>query len=761
VAARDNPALVVEHGSHELKQVTGGGGGRKLFAEVTANLRKKTAAEWKSAADESLNSAAGFGFDAGVLKIKLRSKAIAKSHRPKYLLQQAGRARIIGATQIGTLLVAVSRQTADAGHDAILNNATKDGTADLTTIESIEQYKPVDVAETPLEDAAAYERGAVVTLFDFHDEELNSKAQASVRLLLGNGVALERELPAGRFLLRAVTAASLRNLARHPAIRRIWPNSAVTGPTGPTATFGNVAIAPPQPDIDYPVVGVLDDGFSTGATGLAPWVDVGPSFPPNSTDPGDYRHGTFIAGLIAAGEALNPGLTPFPEGPCRVFAARVFSGQEGVGLEDLLARVQAVVRDNPKIKVWNLSLGIPRPCHGPEFSVFAHELDEIARRHRVLFVIAAGNYAFPPLRGWPADGWHTDGRDIIGPPADSVLGLTVGSVAPAHGNLSAVKKDEPAGYTRRGPAPGLLPKPEVVHFGGNCSATNGPDGHGMASIAPNGDLSRDWGTSYAAPLVATVAAHAWEQLRKAEHEVTPEMVRAIVIHSAALASIPRKPADLRYFGFGVPAALSTVLTCDSSAFTTWHRVYIPNGQFVAHEFPMPDCLIQGGRFSGEIVMTLCYAPPLDPSGGAEYCRSNVNVKMGVVKPRRTLKRDPKTGKSRFVMQSGFRGEVPPDPRSPGEGYEAALIEHGFKWSPIKVYRKRFPRGIDGARWQLQFEVLYRAGEPAPDQPQEAFAIVTVRALDEGQPVYRDGVRAIQQKGHIAHSALSLRTRIRR
>jgi hypothetical protein len=206
--------------------------------------------------------------------------------------------------------------------------------------------------------------------------------------------------------------------------------------------------------------------------------------------------------------------------------------------------------------------------------------------------------------------------------------------------------------------------------------------------------------------------------------------------------------------------LDSVLGCDPWVFTTWHQVFIPEGQFVEHEFPMPACLLQNGKFAGEIVITLCYAPPLDPESGAEYCRSNVNVSMGILKRQKAKKTDPKTGKTRVVEQDGFRGQVPPDPRSPGEGYEEALIEHGFKWSPIKVYRKRFPLGVEGTRWQLRFDVLYRAGEKSPDRPQEAFAIVSVKGLERNQPVYRDGVRAIQQKGHIAHSALSVRTRLR-
>src|SRR5690606_32919824 len=188
----------------------------------------------------------------------------------------------------------------------------------------------------------------------------------------------------------------------------------------------------------------------------------GQDYAPQPPDNSDYHHGTFIAGLLAGCRSLNPGINPLPTAPCRVLSVRVFSEYEALGIEDLLARIKETVSNHPDVKVWNLSLGVDTPCIGPEFSPFACELDEIALRHRVLFVIAAGNYRSPlPLRCWPASAWHTDDRDVIGPPADSVLALSVGSIAHAHSDCSAVKTLEPAAYSRRGPAPGLLPKPEV------------------------------------------------------------------------------------------------------------------------------------------------------------------------------------------------------------------------------------------------------------------------------------------------------------
>lgn len=759
MASKENPALVVDHGSQELKQILPGGSPRKTFVDVTPALRRRKAAEWKVASDSGLSESERLELPVAVLKLKLRPKAIAKSHRPQYLLQQAGRSRIIGATQIGTLLIAVSRETAAATHDAFLKNTTRDGTADISTIESIEPYSSDD-RRTIDEGSDAYRYGAVVTRFDFRDDELNALAERSLQSLI-HSEGIEQQGPLGqRLLLKGLAASQLRSLATHPAVRKIWPNAAISAPVLSGSAGGAATIAPPSGS-GHPIVGVLDTGISPNAIDLTPWVDIGPAYPPASPDNVDYSHGTFIAGLIAGCRSLNPGVDPLPDGQCRVLAARVFSQRESLGIEDLITRIAETVRANRHVKVWNLSLGVDAPCVGPEFSPFACELDEISRKEEVLFVIAAGNYRQPlPLRGWPATGWHADDRDLIGPPADAVLGLSVGSLAHADAGTSAVKRLEPAAYSRRGPAPGLLPKPEVVHYGGNCTANNTEDGCGIASISPDGTRLLNWGTSFAAPLVSSLAARGWAELLQAGHSVTPEMVRALVIHAAAMNSPKRDPEHLKYFGFGIPASLDDVFTCDPSAFTTWHRVHIPSGQYVEHEFPMPACLMQNGKFCGEIIITLCYAPPLDPDSGAEYCRSNVNVKMGVFKPRLARKKDPTNGASRIVVQDGFRGEVPADPRSPGEGYEDALIEHGFKWSPVKVYRRRFPVGIDGSRWQLRFDVLYRAGQPEPEFPQEAFAIVTVRGLGQNQPVYRDGVRAVRQKGHVARSATELRARLR-
>ncbi len=50
-----------------------------------------------------------------------------------------------------------------------------------------------------------------------------------------------------------------------------------------------------------------------------------------------------------------------------------------------------------------------------------------------------------------------------------------------------------------------------------------------------------------------------------------------------------------------------------------------------------------------------------------------------------------------------RGKVPPEPKDVSRMYERQLIEHGFKWSPVKVYRKKM-QCIRGDEWRLKVSV---------------------------------------------------------
>jgi len=725
--------MVVDHPARELRQKPGGGGDRKHFVDDIPAHRRKIGKQWTDAASEALARAERSLLSRAVLKVQLHNDALAKSHRPHYLLEQAGRGKIIGGTKIGTLLVSVNRRSADATAESIRENKTKNGEADVTTIEKIEPYAPGDVALIPVS-ARSYRHGALLRLFNFGDDTADAEARDAVQRWADNHRAELRKISKGTFSVKPHKVADLQALVELGAVRELVPNQEILGPQH-LASFDDrrFVIAPPVEGQRYSLVGLLDSGCSPVVT-LQPWLQSqSDAIALDKPAPDiDYAHGTFIGGLLASARQLNGAQSELPLEPVKIVDVRVFSATERTKGDDLIARVGDALKENPQVKVWNLSIGVPSPLRGPEFSWLARELDDLAAQRNVLFVVSAGNDLDPtPLRSWPAVNHGPAGRDMISSPADMVLGLTVGSIAHSSEPLG-VKRGEPAPYSRRGPGPAAIPKPEVVHFGGNCTLDNQTRG-GLTSLATNGNTMEWHGTSFAAPLVASVAAQLWDALDAADRNPSPALVKGMVVHSAAIHAPPRSADELHYFGFGQPIGLPESLLCTDEMFTTIHTVYIPQGQEIHHKFPMPACLLKNGKFRGEIIITVCYPPVLNPDGGAEYCRSNVNVGMGPV----LLGKDGKLH---------FKGSVPADPKKPSDALEESLITHGMKWSPLKVYRRRF-QGVEGTDWELRFDVLYRAGEPVPPEPQLAHAIVTVRGIDEGLNVYRDGVRALRALRH--------------
>ena len=77
-------------------------------------------------------------------------------------------------------------------------------------------------------------------------------------------------------------------------------------------------------------------------------------------------------------------------------------------------------------------------------------------------------------------------------------------------------------------------------------------------------------------------------------------------------------------------------------------------------------------------------------------------------------------------------------------YEKYLVEHGFKWSPVKVFRRRMSR-TSGDRWQIQMRLLYR-DEAEEEGPQHAALVVTLSDPNKTRPVYNDVVRAMAVSG---------------
>jgi serine protease AprX len=92
-----------------------------------------------------------------------------------------------------------------------------------------------------------------------------------------------------------------------------------------------------------------------------------------------------------------------------------------------------------------------------------------------------------------------------------------------------------------------------------------------------------------------------------------------------------------------------------------------------------------------------------------------------------------------------------------------LVEHGFKWSPVKVYRRSFPRGTDGDHWRVVVSAEDRKGEVNP-HPTQLALIVTIRDPDRQLSVYDEVVARMAQSGWITQDLRvsdRVRARVRR
>ena len=134
-------------------------------------------------------------------------------------------------------------------------------------------------------------------------------------------------------------------------------------------------------------------------------------------------------------------------------------------------------------------------------------------------------------------------------------------------------------------------------------------------------------------------------------------------------------------------------------------------------------------------MTLAYLPPLDPKYGQEYCRTNIDVSFGTYS----------------YLQNGkidYKGQVPLEAKW-DEKFEAARVENGFKWSPIKSYYRKLRKGIKiGDGWKLRIDLTARNGMYVPSQ--EFVLVITIRDSN-GNDIYSEIVNGLRERGYITNN----------
>lgn len=714
-----------------------------------------------------------------VSKVQLVEKAIAKSHRPTYLFSK-DTCPIIGVGNLGQLFVRTEPKRLHYLKGKIEQEPSADTTKDrwkanISAVLNFDPFKENDrlkggTPESLIELLERDGRSAIkVKLFDFFDPETNLTTKKGFI-----GIVNRFDLPLVRvgestgleiWKIEKIDIESLRVLVTFPAIQElsIFPRYQVVQPSK-KQTASSILIPPPESK-DYPVAGLLDTGIPENHF-LSPWVVESINFV--HPELSNRFHGCSVGALLIMAHHFNS--LNIDSDFLKIINVEILgntdqdSGKVDVVYEDeLIRRIENYFRSSGSFpRIWNMSLGFPEKCEFRRFSDLAVFLDKLQDKHDLLFVLPSGNYNKKKFRTWPPKTGDVEIQqvnendpdlppDYLSKPADCIRAVTVGAIACDKKETSLVDKDQPASYSRKGPGPSFVPKPEVVHYSGNVSISEDgkPDctGQGIKSLDDRGGITDCAGTSYATPLVSRTLAFLGHYI---EPESSSLLLKALLIHNARmLKSFGNFESCFYYVGFGLPVKAIDVLFCSPYEITLIFEDKIRSGVRLEYPFDWPDSLRKGNRIVGEVKATLVSRPPLNEVFGAEYVRADVRFSL----------------QSKTTKKSGEEKWVPIVPEDPCKWelrrrYESNLIKEAFKWAPVKRYYAKF-RGKKSEGLRMRIRLFLRDGLDMDNFTGEVpfTLILTLRDPERKFPVY-DEVTSKLRSLNVITEGIQLRGRAR-
>lgn len=525
----------------------------------------------------------------------------------------------------------------------------------------------------------------------------------------------------------------------------------------------------PEENKKYITVGLLDSGIEK-IPQYTSWLDA-EKYSPFPEEYVNKTHGTFVTGIILFGDKLEnkkwTGVHGF-----KIFDATVIPDEkkEKIYEDDLINNIrEAIEMKYQEISILNLSVSIPIEIDNDNFSDLGIALDELQSQYNILICKSAGNCT-NFKKNLPK------GKIVHG--ADSIRSLVVGSVAHEKNINDESDVDQPSPFTRIGPGPAFIIKPDIVHYGGNA---NKETYTGVKTFDTNGNIIKTIGTSFATPRITSLAAEIYQELNE---DFDPLLLKGLIIHSANYPSnIDMSQQDkINQLGFGKPKSVNDIIFNYPNEATLILRDNLAKGEYInIMDFPMPKELVNNGFYTGQITVTLVTDPILDSSQDNEYCQSEINVKLGTYS--RKIQRD--TSK-RHILNELWRDEsqnillerlystrIRKNNNSDFANKERMLIQYRDKYHPVKKYavdlsemteanKNRFL--LQDRQWFLNIEGIYRsfiedkAKRGSFDLNQEFCLIMTIKDSENNINVY-DKVTQRLNEFNFLHSNIKLATDI--
>ena len=704
---------------------------------------------------------------------KLQSDATAKSKREDItnLFQQKSFGGVVGLTDTNKLIVALN----SLEELKEISNRIKDYESNdyaISCIEDFEEFVPYIVKE---EKECNYK----IKLADYQNYEQNLAMRRLLEYVLNKEgidyIKTDYSEEYYIYKLRNLTEKALDNLEKTDifnALFSIEPMPKYMVSLDCLESDNDISIKQPEDEKEYITIGVLDNGIAN-IPHLSPWMDMKrwSPYPETSINP---THGTFVAGIALYGDECE-GKNWVSHKGLKIFDATVFpdTTKEGLDEDELIANIKDAIRlYHDKVKIWNLSISITREVVDTKFSDFAIALDAIQDEYNVLICKSAGN-----CKNFTVN--RPKGRIHEG--ADSVRSLVVGSIAHEKGRYDYAEVNDPSPFSRVGPGPEYIIKPEISHYGGNAGIDSSGKmvTSGVKSFSKDGELAQGVGTSFSTPRITALAAGIQQELNE---EFDPLLLKALITHSASYPEGMSVPVTERtkQVGFGIPKSVPEIIYNSPYEATLILRDNLAKGDKIdIMEFPMPDCLIRNGFYTGQIIATLVYDPILDPSQGIEYCQSNLDVKFGSYDAkveRDTTKRHILNPVGRQGAQNLFLGNLFSKTKMKSKTGDFALrerlqIQYNDKYYPVKKYaidlseltdKKRLDYLTADKKWFLFLQGVYRSHIEKLAQlesfqlSQEFCLILTIRDPLQKEKVY-DEVSQKLDEYNFWHSNIKVST----
>ena len=622
-----------------------------------------------------------------VLVAKICDGSTAKSRRKDIssLFQRADKSNIIGLSDSDELIVKVD----SISHMNEISSRLKDYERNSYAISCLETFWEFEPNVQSDDD----ENTCKIKLIDFQDYETNIAMQRLFeRTLTMRKIAYNKTSYADNFPVYSVekkTQAILDDLRGEDAYNMLFsiePMPRYVVSLDVVHDDEPVDALIPVDGQRYETLGILDNGIAS-IHHLSAWMpqERWSVYPEAYINP---THGTFVAGVALYGDNFEKKEWVGHRG-IKLFDATVFpdTTKEDVLEADLIANIQEAIKlHHNKVKIWNLSISITRSVCDAKFSDFAIALDDLQDKYNVLICKSAGNCKNFEL-GLPKGRIHEG--------ADSVRSLVVGSLAQAKSDDDFSEVDNPSPFSRVGPGPEFIIKPEVSHYGGNVGVDNENKTvtTGVKSFSSDGSTASSVGTSFSTPRIAALATGLYQEL---EEEFDPLLLKGLIVHSASYSKNLQIPVIERtkQLGFGIPRPIHDILYNDPYESTLILRDTLSKGEFIdIMDFPMPKELIRDGYYRGQIIATLVYDPILDRTQGAEYCQSNVDVKFGSydakkdrdVSKRTILNPVGRAGSQNLFRENLYSKRLMRDNQEDFALKERLLIQYADKYYPVKKY----------------------------------------------------------------------------